>query len=199
MGMFSWCCQRCGHPALSPNACDKPINGWMADVVVICKPGPFTTGGFHAGEYDGYGRVGGADLQEDGAAGFSLYHRACWELADKPTAFTEQAKHAPDQGWFFDDGDHDMLDPRETRDMAPEAAAARLATLVAERDGRKRGRRFAEADVKADRGTYRETYRLTVLVPAESMTIPEREARWGCDPVADFKEYGDPYAYYDEA
>lgn len=92
-----------------------------------------------------------------------------------------------------------MLDPRETRDMAPEAAAERLATLVAERDGRKRGRRFAEADSKADRGTYSEMYRLTVLVPAATMTPAEREVRWGYDPVDNFEKYGDPYAYYDEA
>jgi hypothetical protein len=98
MGMFSWCCMKCGHPALSPEACDQKINDWMSDVVAVCKPGPFASGGIHAGEYDGYGRIGGADLQECGAAGFSLYHRACWELADKPLTFTEQAKSAPDQG-----------------------------------------------------------------------------------------------------
>jgi hypothetical protein len=182
MGFFSYKCEICSHPALCRQACDREINGWMSRVVAITREGEL-----HAGEYDGYGRVGVAEVMD---SRFSLYHRACWEMAGKPTVYTNEARHAPDQGWFFNDGDHDMLDPRETVGLSPEEISARLAPLVAARDGQNLGFRWLKADEDADPGTYNELYRLTVVVPAESMTVAERHAKYGYDPVADYQQYG---------
>lgn len=190
MGVFSWCCNSCGHPALCRTACDPEINLWMSSVVALCKKGPFSEGGMHAGEYDGYGRVGGAELHEVGSAGFSLFHRSCWELRGQPLEFTWQSTSAVDQGWFFEDGAHDLLDPKTTQFQAPEVVAERLARAVAARDGRKRGHAFFDADQKADKGTYRELYRIEVLEPAEKMTVEERIAQWGYDPIQSFQEFG---------
>ena len=182
MGFFSYKCERCGHPALSAQACDREINGWMEHIVAITRKN-----NLYAGEYDGYGRVGSADLRD---SVFTLYHRACWELEGAPTSFVREAAHAPDQGWFFDDGDHDMLDPRETAGLSPEEILARLDLLAAARDGRKLGLRFRRADEDVDFGTYDELYRLSVVVPAESMTVAERLAKYRYDPVADYQRYG---------
>lgn len=80
----------------------------MSDAVVLTN-----RGGRIIGEYDGYGRVGGdEDASEHGAC----LHFACWEKAGKPDFdhYGKPSAHAPDQGWFFDDGDHDMIDPRIT-------------------------------------------------------------------------------------
>jgi hypothetical protein len=192
MGFFSFNCLRCAHPALVHNATDKGINDWMTEVVAI-------GGGnsLHSGEYDGYGRIDGADLPYPGDCGarFSLYHRACWELAGKPLAFTEQSKSADDQGWFFDDGAHDMLDPRTTQFAAPEVIAERLGLATAQRDGFKRGRRFAEADCKADRETYRWLARVK-FVRMAAMTEAERIAEYGVDVL---KYYADADAFATEA
>ena len=49
------------------------------------------------GEYDGYGRIGGMDLSEQ-IDEFAMYHKACWELSDKPE-FTKPSAHARDQGF----------------------------------------------------------------------------------------------------
>ena len=41
-------------------------------------------------------------------------HKACWEIAGKPGYghYGSNSEDAEDQGWFFKDGDHDMIDPR---------------------------------------------------------------------------------------
>ncbi len=66
------------------------------------------TGAVHIGEYDGYGRINGAEIHFEGEP--EVYHEACWELAGKPLEFTEPSEHAEDQGYFFDN-DHDLPEP----------------------------------------------------------------------------------------
>jgi hypothetical protein len=177
MGFFSWNCKSCGHPALVSNATDKGINDWMTDVVVLSKDGSR-----NFGQYDGYGRAGhwdynGDDGDDCGGGEPCLYHRACWEVAGKP-AYSSPSTNADDQGWFFDDGAHDLLDPRK------EHAPGTLETLVAERDGRKRGYTFQKADEEADLGTYK-AIRMTIhgqrVEQARGMTLPERKAEFGYD------------------
>lgn len=108
MGFFSYNCKECGHPLLSPGATDKGINDWMSQAVVL------TDGGSRIiGEYDGYGRVGGYDGGLDGEV---CLHVACWEKAGKPevSRYDSGSDSAEDQGFFFDDGAHDLIDPRIT-------------------------------------------------------------------------------------
>jgi hypothetical protein len=105
MGMFSWNCKACGHPALSEGATDKSINDWMTEVVVLGNEGMIK------GHYDGYGRVNGQTIFVMGLHGPCLYHKACWHQADEPGYDGEPSERSLDQGWFFDTGEHDMLEP----------------------------------------------------------------------------------------
>lgn len=105
MGVFSWLCPGCGHPLLMRGVTNY-INKWMNDAVGITKDGDI-----HTGAYDGYGNIGGADMllyDPD----FTPWHKACWKKAGSPMVFTAPAEHAPDQGYFFDDPDHDLREPR---------------------------------------------------------------------------------------
>jgi len=123
MGFFSADCLGCGHPLLPLCSTDEGINVWMSDAVVLCQNGDRVSG-----EYDGYGRVGGWE-DDDSVVGFggACWHRACWTQAGKP-AFTEESKGSRDQGYFFDEGAHDMLEPGvEHAEGALEAAQARRA------------------------------------------------------------------------
>jgi hypothetical protein len=61
VGLFSFDCKCCDHPALCKRAADPEINGWMTDCVVL-----FANGDRLSGEYDGYGRVGEHDVTNDG-------------------------------------------------------------------------------------------------------------------------------------
>lgn len=107
MGMFSYLCKECRHPLLSKGATNPGINDWMCRAVILTNRGET-----FIGEYDGYGRAGGEDDLEYHAC----LHEACWEKAGKPNFadYGSPSDHAPDQGWFFDDGDHDLIDPRIT-------------------------------------------------------------------------------------
>lgn len=115
MGFFSWDCRECGHPMLSKYATNH-INNWMRDVVVVEHDGNVVKG-----EYDGYGRVGGRELRygpwEDGTLlnEPGCWHKACWELAGKPTDY-EPSPMSEDQGYFFDD-EHDMEQPTDRRHL----------------------------------------------------------------------------------
>lgn len=106
MGFFSYLCKECGHPLLSPQATDPGINDWMAQAAILTNRGSIIIG-----EYDGYGRAG---EMEDGMEYAACLHEACWERAGRPgfKHYGEPSTHAPDQGFFFDDGDHDLIDPR---------------------------------------------------------------------------------------
>jgi len=108
MGFFSQDCGRCGHPLLSPGATTAGVNEWMTQGVAIDPEG-----GVHLGDYDGYGRLGGAEK----AVGFgaTVFHRACWDLLGKPVQFAGASVDSEDQGWFFGDGEHDLPDPRRSR------------------------------------------------------------------------------------
>mgnify|MGYP003151588660 CR=1 FL=1 len=116
MGFFSWDCRECGHPMLSEYATNH-INNWMRDVVVVEHDGNIVKG-----EYDGYGRVFFSGGWEDHELKYgtwtargnclnepSCWHKACWELAGKPTNYEPSAMSA-DQGYFFKD-EHDMEQP----------------------------------------------------------------------------------------
>lgn len=107
MGFFSQDCEGCGHPALSPMATEDK-NGWMSQVVVVTKNDSILRG-----EYDGYGRVGtwGDDSPVIGSDN-TVWHQACWEVADKPTDYRGASTDSADQGWFFDGDVHNLPDPR---------------------------------------------------------------------------------------
>jgi hypothetical protein len=117
MGFFSYKCKECGHPMLSHGAVDKGINEWMVEAVALT-----TDGSRMIGEYNGYGRVvGGEDDEFDYEFDYEFddetaawVHKACWESAGKPDYdhYGSGSDDAEDQGWFFKDGDHDMIDPR---------------------------------------------------------------------------------------
>lgn len=113
MGFFSYKCKECSHPMLSYGAVSKGINEWMNEAVALTSEGSR-----RVGEYDGYGRVvvgeydGYDDDFDDESAAW--VHKACWEIAGKPGYghYGSNSEDAEDQGWFFKDGDHDMIDPR---------------------------------------------------------------------------------------
>jgi hypothetical protein len=109
MGLFSWDCKECEHPMLSEYATNN-INQWMNDVVVIESDGSILKGA-----YDGYGRVGELEITF-GICGHEFtnepccYHNACWENAGEPTEY-KPSQGSNDQGYFFDEGEHDMEEP----------------------------------------------------------------------------------------
>lgn len=129
MGFFSWNCKGCNHPALSHMACTVELNDWMTQCVVLKENGTRIIG-----EYDGYGRVNGYDIYEDGEP--CLWHLACWRMAGKPE-YSQPSKSARDQGWFFYDGEHDMLDPEKTKDLSENDKLYFLKMLQEKRDDRK--------------------------------------------------------------
>jgi hypothetical protein len=97
MGFFSWECKGCNLSAVSTDGggarSDAPYS--LSEVVVLAKNGSVIIG-----EYDGYGRVNGASLEEFGYDTFGLWHKHCWEEAGKP-AFDGPSERAGDQGFFF--------------------------------------------------------------------------------------------------
>ena len=106
MGLFSWDCKACDHPMLSEYATNH-INQWMNDVVVIEHDGAIFTG-----KYDGYGRVGERDIRittvnHEFVNEPCCYHRSCWDKAGSPTEYSPSLG-SDDQGYFFDEGEHDM-------------------------------------------------------------------------------------------
>jgi hypothetical protein len=103
MGFFSWNCKRCGHPMLSEYALEDK-NEWMNDVVVIENNGSILKG-----KYDGYGCVD--DREISGMLSKhepECYHLHCWEKAGSPMEYTSASDNARDQGFFFDDGVHNI-------------------------------------------------------------------------------------------
>lgn len=103
MGFFSAECDGCHKSVLSIYVVNGE-NDWMQHVVAIKEDGSF-----HAGVYDGYGRI---DDAEYAILDATVYHRACWELAGKPLDFTGVSASAQDQGYFYDDEDYAIPDPR---------------------------------------------------------------------------------------
>lgn len=114
MGVFSFMCEGgCGHPLLAEDVTNE-INEWMADGVAVTRDGSLV-----AGLYDGYGRLGGTDFADGDA---TVWHSACWETAGCPRDYRGESDPAEDQGWFFNDGDHDMPDPRLSRTAHQDSA-----------------------------------------------------------------------------
>lgn len=103
MGLFSAECEGCGHPLLCPRA-TTAINSWMQWGVAVTEGGSVLQC-----VYDGYGSLG----EYEGAVGFenTAWHQACWVKAGCPTDYRGPSKGAADQGWFFEDGAHDMREP----------------------------------------------------------------------------------------
>ena len=116
MGMFSYKCKACGHPMLDSCSTHNgnhyvPSNLWMSDCVAVLPNGSILMG-----EYNGYGELD--NFEEIGDAGW--WHRACWEACGSPTHLKGipfygieggESEDAPDQGYFFDPGTHDMKKP----------------------------------------------------------------------------------------
>lgn len=111
MGFFSSNCKVCGHPLLCIQATDRDgLNKWMSQAVAV-----HDDGSIYIGEYDGYGRIG--DTEEDVTYMASCYHRHCWEMIGKPMEFDGESSYAPDQGWFFEDGDHSIPPPKSIEEV----------------------------------------------------------------------------------
>ena len=102
MGFFSANCEGCGHPLLCRRATGE-VNAWMNRAVAITRGGSMLKGC-----YDGYGGLDGfADVVGD----TTVWHQACWHVAGAPMDYRGASAPAPDQGWFFDDGAHDLREP----------------------------------------------------------------------------------------
>jgi hypothetical protein len=72
--------------------------------------------------YDGYGRIHGANLDEDGdwietveegAVGFdnTVWHTDCLKNSGKSPTYTGPSPDSEDQGFFFERGAHDLARP----------------------------------------------------------------------------------------
>lgn len=112
MGVFSWTCPHCDHSILAQ--ADSSINEWMLEAVVLEPCGDRVSG-----SYDGYGGVGDTEIADAMESGAVLVHLACWEASGKPDFgfYADKglvSKSALDQGYFYSDGDHDLIDPRIT-------------------------------------------------------------------------------------
>lgn len=78
MGMFSWRCKGCGHEL---------------------KGGEYVRLNGCVGEYDGYGRAGGFEYQENSP---SAWHVRCYDKATVEQKLNDDpSKHAPNQGFGF--------------------------------------------------------------------------------------------------
>lgn len=131
MGVFSDLCHRCKHPLLSIAATNQ-INRWMTRGVAITPDGTI-----HKGDYDGYGRLYPEDEDYDAErepvvnGENTVWHMACWRAAGEPKEFRGASSPAEDQGWFFDEGAHDMPEPGDNR--TPEEHIADIAKMTLER------------------------------------------------------------------
>lgn len=135
MGFHSTDCLHCGHPMLDRRASDEGLNDWMSEYVTL------TSGAVARGTWDG-------DGSGDGGGEHTAFlvtprtvtvHYACWEHAGKPgiETYKESNQSTANQGWFFNDGDHDMVDPRITDE-------GERARLLREGTARRRNRRYDE-------------------------------------------------------
>lgn len=102
VGFFSAKCEGCGHPLLSV-AATVQINRWMNSGVAVTRGGSILRG-----SYDGYGRL---DTFDDAVGDTTVWHEACWQVAGAPVDFRGASASADDQGWFFEEGAHDLAEP----------------------------------------------------------------------------------------
>ena len=97
------------------------VNAWMENAVVIDHTGKVLEGFYDGyGRLDGYGRVDAESIHNPGnlfrdePAGPepSVWHRRRWENAGSPKEYVP-SDSAPDQGYFFSPGAHDMKLPKK--------------------------------------------------------------------------------------
>lgn len=153
MGFSTLDCKHCNHPVLDPRATDEGINEWMEEGVLMTADGSRLMGKLNGEAHT----LGDFDIS---MAGGVMAHKVCWELNGRPDyeAYEKDSRFSEDQGWFFDDGAHDLIDPRIT----DEAERARLlAEGVARRTQRRyneRARQVAEMLDKEEREYHRELH-----------------------------------------
>jgi hypothetical protein len=70
----------------------------------------FEDGRMISGGYDGYGRIDGLPAPFPTDLAGCWRHYACWRAAGRP-GFTKASENSDDQGYFFDEGAHDMEEP----------------------------------------------------------------------------------------
>lgn len=135
MGFFSALCEGCNHPLL-PNAAVGPSEGgtmnhdnsWMTEAVAILPEGTVARG-----QYNGYGDIG-STREAVGLQPSTVWHTACWSVAGTPDGYRGESSDAPDQGFFFEDADHDVARPATQADVdAARAYAASQADVDAAR------------------------------------------------------------------
>jgi len=95
MGFFSWNCKGCNESIKAPFEVPVDIE-WQNDAVLLCEDGSLV-----CGDYDGYGRIGGADI-EFKTSNPELWHKKCWEKAGQPMKYSGPSDYAQDQGFFYD-------------------------------------------------------------------------------------------------
>jgi len=96
------------------------VNKWMMDIVALSSSGMM-----YKGIYGGYGDIQGDCISSDGehtlmedhridedGSCIEIYHKACWEQVGRPDKFTSESENADDQGFFFDDKDMQIPEPR---------------------------------------------------------------------------------------
>ena len=95
MGLFSWNCKGCDESIKAPYDIPKHIE-WQNEAILMCEDGTMV-----CGDYDGYGRLGSAELA-NGTKDPELWHKKCWEEAGQPMTYSGPSDHAEDQGFFYD-------------------------------------------------------------------------------------------------
>lgn len=101
MGFFSYNCKCCGKSIVNSSAI-CPVTEWQSEFILFTNSGDVKSGR----KYRGYGFHDDDDLYEN----FTVYHKACWEHAGRPE-YQGQSEGARDQGYFFEDKDHDFAPP----------------------------------------------------------------------------------------
>lgn len=125
------------------------VNEWMTRVVVLTSGGSRIVGG----DYDGYGNVGHVDLADIDytGEGFNIYHQACYDVLRQPEYDeTKRSRPSADQGWFFDDLDHAVAEPK---------CEADLRVWHYDSDSMKAGRESRAAAARAERKRIEEAFK----------------------------------------
>jgi hypothetical protein len=137
MGFFSVECHGCGKSILAPYNL-RPIMAWMNKVVVIMPNGTLLHGSYDGyGRVDGadYSQLY-PDFDPEGEDEYSerwqligfdypdnwpkspakplsdAWHEACWRVAGSPEEFRGGSPSAADQGYFFDERDYMIAEPK---------------------------------------------------------------------------------------
>jgi len=62
------------------------------------------------GSYDGYGRL--EDFEFAVGDQNTVWHQGCWAAAGSPIDYRGPSRSAEDQGFFFTDPAHNMVEPK---------------------------------------------------------------------------------------